>query len=193
MSNNLNYFVVVLFISMGFCASDFIQLCLVIQRYFQIRDLQRTPGLGIRLSNISYSRKNCIIYMCSSIVLVVSFYFAYKYYHDMISRTDKMVYIAIFTLASRSFLFFTAMSIMRVLISVMAVLFGEYAFLTPDGVVTIESSYPKGKCRYVMDYEQTGKDHYQKFISVYKKRLKAPQRYLVIEKEEQVIQWVNKL
>ena len=92
-----------------------------------------------------------------------------------------------------TFLFFALMDLLLVLMNVIEMLMGEDAFLTPDGVVAAGGMYRKEKYQYKIDYEQNGPEQYKKFISIYKKKIKAPYRLEIMEREDIVIRWVNTL
>lgn len=66
---------------------------------------------------------------------------------------------------------------------------GADAYLTSEGIVSAEGIYKRGECRFAIETE--GSAGGRKCINVYKEKAQVPIRFLVLEREEEVLQRID--
>lgn len=82
-----------------------------------------------------------------------------------------------------------AAMVLEVIIFVIRYSHGTDAYLTPVGIVSAEGIYTRGECRFAVEADASAGS--RKYINVYKGEAAAPVRFMVLEREEEVLERVN--
>lgn len=173
--------------------STVVKLVLMIFRYFKIKELEGDPYMGIKVHNISYEAKTHIFGIVSDIVMAVAMNSGYQYVAAVAADSQYRVYRFIYGVEAKGIFLLVITMLLLAVMSLLLLLFGQYAYLTPEGIVYLDKMFKTDKYRYTVDYEQVGENEYNRCLNVYKKNKneKNPYRFQLMEKEEKALIWVD--
>ena len=133
----------------------------------------------IRLGDVSHGKTNHIRQIVICLLVLVLEIFCIKMCADYYSSMGLTI----------GFCELLVTIVLELIIFAVRYFHGADAYLTSEGIVSAEGIYKRGECRFAIETE--GSAGGRKCINVYKEKAQVPIRFLVLEREEEVLQRID--
>lgn len=146
--------------------------------YLELKKIGSGSYQEIRLGDVSYDETKHISMVIKCLLVLVWVLICFK-----LGANYNNIGLTI------GFFEMMATMIVEVVFLIIRYFYGADAYLTPEGIVSAQGIYKRGECRFAIEEEMSAGS--RKYINVYKGKTPVPVRFLVLEREEEVLERVN--